>query len=172
MPLAAAVTAMEKALISHFNTPTSDLSAIASRLAGIYTKYAYNATSCMGGTIVPGSLDSKKATLGKALIAAYKNFVPAANMQLIAGALSAFWLLPSPVVFTGAPPGAVITAVPLTLSAALSAILATNQAIASGGGEITGPKSASQWAKALHTWTTTSVIAAHAGPTPCTSPLI
>lgn len=138
------------------------------QLAGCYRKYAQDARSCQSIAPLALNLAAAEVVMAGALATQLPGSrTPATFAQIIGTAGAAFWLLP-PVTFVGgASPGAVVAAVPATLTAAVLRVIVAS--IASGD-KLNARKVADLWASALHTWTKT-VVAAH-GPVPaCSAPL-
>lgn len=129
-----------------------------------YADYAANALSPMGGAV--GSLAAAKATLASALGAAFASQNPASVVAAFANGLTAFWLTP-PVVFAGAPPGAV-TAVGGTaaLGPALTSVFASNIA-----GKLSKQACADAIAAVIHTFTLTVIVTHPVTPTPVVGPI-
>jgi len=149
---------LQQGLLQAFSSPGGAVGG-ARALAQAYSKYALDANSCAAGTILPAVLVPKTAGLTQSLIAAFSSGLAPATQNLIATALSLFWL---GVPFTAAIPGAVTAAIPGSLAIALLSI---------SGVPSSSVVSSKLWATALHTWTTTSVIATHTGIGACVSPI-
>lgn len=131
--------------------------------ADAYEAYAAAAQSPLGAV---GSLAAAKATLAAVLGPAFASQTPATVLSGIANGLTAFWLTP-PVVFAGAPPGAVtVVGGTAALPAALSAVFANN--IASKASK---PAACDAIATALHTFTLTVIVTHPVVPTPVVGPI-
>ncbi len=160
---------LQRALRPCFASPAAAMVS-GRRIAAAYAAYAGSALSCGGGVPVGADLSARKKVLGTALGAAFSAGL--GQPITIPPASTAFGLFWMGMAFAGATPGAVTVAATPTLMAGLLAVCAANAAAAGAGGKFGPDKIASQWAKVLHAWTTTSVIAAHVtGPAACAAPI-
>lgn len=162
---------LERALVAHFKK-SGDAATKGRDLAEAYIRYALTTRSCAGVAPSDVGFGPKKALFAKALgIAFATGFEPTTTLNGVATAFAGFWLLPGPVVFLASPPGAVITALPPPLYAALLGINTALAALAAAGQGPAPEQAAGRWAQALDLWTTTSVVASHGPPPACTGPL-
>ena len=164
---------LRRALEKTFRTSTDKYDIAGTKLADAYAKYAADAQSCQGIKPLAADIAARgqilKAVLGAAF--ATSGFFAPTTIQAIATGISNFWLLPAPIAFVGGvTPGIVTVVLQPTLVVALTRVIIQDGAAAAAGQNISVEIAAQHWAEALHTWTST-IIAAHAPPTPCTGPL-
>ncbi len=128
----------------------------AQRYALAYSRYASDATSPAGGSVV--SVAAAQELLEASLVPAFSAFDANISAQLQTASFTAFWLLP-PIVFTGTTPGLVtLTPGSLLLPSALLSVWAANVATSADYDQAIG-----RIADILHSFTLT-VIVAHAAP--------
>ena len=161
---------LQRGLKRYFSGPENEKVIAAVRLAKAYTAYAYTTKSCLGLSPLPGSLEPKKAALVQGLVAAWSSgFNSSRTLSGVAAAFSAFWLLP-PVAFPGATPGAVVAAPYPPLFVALRSVAKLAAAKAQKRQTNTS-QLAALWARALDSWTLSSVVVTHLPLSACTGPL-
>ncbi len=140
---------------------------VASGYADAYAAYAADARSLIGNAPSGPAIEAARAKLAQMLVPAFSMVPPTQAADLIALALTAFWMVP-PMVFSGSFPG-VATAAPgaALLPKAILLAWSTNMATLSRR-----PEATARIAQVFHAFTSTVVCTDATVPSPTVGPIL